>query len=925
MVKSRLGEFTLEEFKVAYAELGKSIERMYVYFLNPKKMLPRNEANKIYDLQDFLNEEEGTLYIEKESYLELENHFLKQIKHINNEDKKNKINPYASVPAMLPEYFPRDKDFNNIKKLLITSTHRRIGLYGMGGVGKSIFSIVLANDKEVQKYFKDGIYYIKFGQNPDITSIKSELLYYLENENISQINAKLKELFSNKKALLIIDDIWNIDDFKDFEILNNNSKLLITTRDKDILLGLKATDYHIDVLSKEQALCFLKQTIGNINESMENMSVEILNECGNLPLAINIIGSLLKGKDIEWWHKVLKDLIQNKLHNIKLSNTNKEHENLFNVIDTSVSYLNEDTRNKYLSLVIFQTKTVIPRVTLKNFWGDNYLEYIQTLSSLSLLFESKDKKNKYTYTLHELQYHYIQYVGKEIDKYYKEFIEIYKETYNLQWHNITIDDYYFYSSYLDICDKLSLSSLAEEISNSILFNQPLLSIVLIKQIIKQLELNDKVTAIQLLNKNKHPDSLIWILNTLGKENQDVKEFAKKYIEQDINDLNGNLTIKCLDILGKEIQDVKEFAKKYIEQDINDLNGVLTIKCLDILGKENQDVKEFAKSYFSLKGSHLAIIRKCFSIIDKNNKDAIEYAKQYIESNFSNLGDFTVNSALSFLQDDNEYKKQLGLREFNKLKNDKSYLKSNPDRKSQILKIMIDDKLREDVALQELHYLFHFFPSYNSFYFRNDRNLINSCLLVFKKHSNKINKYAKKILKNYYKEIIFRDKKNYSYHWHIKTALENTYIEKYAIDIAKRILLKENELTFKSFINRDCEYYYISWILEDTLFELVRTDIKSNKNNLTEMKKVYKILSNLYNTRKKIYELCLKDKVLGYINILNVMSFYEEVIGDMLKAIEYKEEALELLKNSKLLNQEEKIEQYIKELKELKELNQRSLR
>ena len=111
-------------------------------------------------------------------------------------------------------------------------------------------------------------------------------------------------------------------------------------------------------------------------------------------------------------------------------------------------------------------------------------------------------------------------------------------------------------------------------------------------------------------------------------------------------------------------------------------------------------------------------------------------------------------------------------------------------------------------------------------------------------------------------------------------------------------------------------------MEDTIFELIRTDIKSNKNNLTEMQKVYKMLSNLYNTRKKIYELCLKDKVLGYINILNVMSFYEEVIGDMLKAIEYKEEALELLKNSKLLDQEEKIELYIKELKEL---NQRSLR
>ena len=106
MVKSRLGEFTFEEFQVAYESLGKTIDRMYVYILDTSSNeLSREESDKRYDLKEFL-EKEGKLYKDITDYTKLENHFLKQIKHINSTDKI--INSLSSNKKKL---LPLTKDY----------------------------------------------------------------------------------------------------------------------------------------------------------------------------------------------------------------------------------------------------------------------------------------------------------------------------------------------------------------------------------------------------------------------------------------------------------------------------------------------------------------------------------------------------------------------------------------------------------------------------------------------------------------------------------------------------------------------------------------------------------------------------------------------------------------------------------------------
>ena len=58
MIKSKLGQFTFEEFQEAYKNLGSRIEKMYIYFFEfDKNSINSNELFKILNLENFLQSE----------------------------------------------------------------------------------------------------------------------------------------------------------------------------------------------------------------------------------------------------------------------------------------------------------------------------------------------------------------------------------------------------------------------------------------------------------------------------------------------------------------------------------------------------------------------------------------------------------------------------------------------------------------------------------------------------------------------------------------------------------------------------------------------------------------------------------------------------------------------------------------------------
>ncbi|HEY9297680.1 MAG TPA: NB-ARC domain-containing protein [Phormidium sp.] len=73
------------------------------------------------------------------------------------------------MPELPPHFLPRPKELNALKqqvladahqRVVLTGTSRRVGVQGMGGIGKSVLAAALGRDEEVRQTFPDGVVWI---------------------------------------------------------------------------------------------------------------------------------------------------------------------------------------------------------------------------------------------------------------------------------------------------------------------------------------------------------------------------------------------------------------------------------------------------------------------------------------------------------------------------------------------------------------------------------------------------------------------------------------------------------------------------------------------------------------------------------------------------------------------------------------------
>lgn len=95
----------------------------------------------------------------------------------------------SHVPELPLNSLPRFDELEDQKKLVLDSTNQpvavtgtalRVGVQGMGGIGKSVLAAMLARDEEVRYSFPDGILWVTLGQNPALT------IQFIDNCNLSR-------------------------------------------------------------------------------------------------------------------------------------------------------------------------------------------------------------------------------------------------------------------------------------------------------------------------------------------------------------------------------------------------------------------------------------------------------------------------------------------------------------------------------------------------------------------------------------------------------------------------------------------------------------------------------------------------------------------------------------------------------------------
>jgi hypothetical protein len=80
-----------------------------------------------------------------------------------------------AVPSLPPHFLHRPDRLRALKDALladlnrpvvITSTAARVGVHGMGGIGKSVLAVLLARDFDARRAFPDGVVWVAVGEDP---------------------------------------------------------------------------------------------------------------------------------------------------------------------------------------------------------------------------------------------------------------------------------------------------------------------------------------------------------------------------------------------------------------------------------------------------------------------------------------------------------------------------------------------------------------------------------------------------------------------------------------------------------------------------------------------------------------------------------------------------------------------------------------
>jgi len=311
------------------------------------------------------------------------------------------------VPVLPPHFQHRPDEISALRESLtaaqlnetmVVTSAGHIGLQGMGGVGKTVMAALAARDYTVRRQFQNGIIWLTFGRQPNVLRQVQKALAALSKdgakyEDLDLARMQLGEALEGKECLLILDDVWSARDAEPFvRAINPRCRLLITTRNLDLVGALGARALPLDVLTAEQSRKLLAQQSELEPEVLPPEAHHLIQECGRLPLALAMIGAMLRGKPLGYWRYVGNLLRHADLENIKAQFPDYPHTDLLRAIQVSVDALGAKARGRYLVLAVLLEDMPIAPAIQQTLWSADELDALNTAEHfVSLSLAQRDR------------------------------------------------------------------------------------------------------------------------------------------------------------------------------------------------------------------------------------------------------------------------------------------------------------------------------------------------------------------------------------------------------------------------------------------------------------------------------------------------------------------------------------------------------
>ncbi|KAH9686642.1 putative disease resistance protein [Citrus sinensis] len=286
-----------------------------------------------------------------------------------------------------------------IKNALIDVNVSIIGVYGMGGIGKTTLVKKVARQAMEDKLF-DMVVFSEVLQTPGIKKIQQEIAEKLGLELPEEVESRrasrIFERLRDEKILVVLDNIWKHLDLETVGIPfgedHKGCKLLLTARDRSVLLKMGSKDnFLINNLNDEEAWRLFKMMAGDDveNRELKSTAIDVARACGGLPVALTTVAKALRGKSLHEWKNSLRELRTPSMGNFEGVSAET-----YSSIELSFKYL-KGGQLKELFRLCSLIGNSIPTLKL--------LKYSMGLGIFKGVNKMEDARNKLYALVHELR------------------------------------------------------------------------------------------------------------------------------------------------------------------------------------------------------------------------------------------------------------------------------------------------------------------------------------------------------------------------------------------------------------------------------------------------------------------------------------------------------------------------------------------